>query len=77
MVGREVHTHHLVLRNGMEFLELTPREDRGLLLAYVQDFNCMQTMVPLKDEYVWKLIFLHALKPWVKKIVYQKTWSED
>ncbi len=69
--------HHLVLRNGMEFLELTQGEDRGLLLAYVQDFNCMLIMVPLKDEYVWKLIFLHALKPWVKKIVYQKTWNED
>jgi len=30
-------------------------------------------MVPLKDEYAQKLIFLHGLKPWVQKIVYQKT----
>jgi hypothetical protein len=44
-----------------------------LLVAYIQDFNCMLTMVPLKDEYAWKLIFMHGLKPWVQKIVYQRT----
>jgi hypothetical protein len=27
-------------------------------------------MIPLKDEYAQKLIFLHGLKPWVRKIVY-------
>jgi hypothetical protein len=30
-------------------------------------------MVPLKDEYFQKLIFLHGLKPWMQKIIYQKT----
>jgi hypothetical protein len=29
-------------------------------------------MIPLNDEYVQKLIFLHGLKPWVRKIVYQR-----
>jgi hypothetical protein len=33
----------------------------------------MLIVVPLKDEYAWKLIFLHELKPWVQKIVYQRT----
>ncbi len=46
----------------MELLELTQGDDKGSLAAYVQDFNRMLTMVPLKDEYAWKLIFLHGLK---------------
>jgi hypothetical protein len=29
-------------------------------------------MVPFKDEYVYKLIFLHGIKPWVQKIIYQR-----
>jgi hypothetical protein len=44
-------------------LELTQGDDKGLLVAYIQDFNCMLTVVPLKDEYAHKLIFLHGLKP--------------
>jgi hypothetical protein len=56
----------------MELLELTQGEDRGLLAAYVQDFNGMLTMIPLKDEYALKLSFLHGLKPWVRKIIYQR-----
>jgi len=32
----------------------------------------MLIVVPLKYEYIWKLIFLHGLKPWVWKIVYQR-----
>jgi hypothetical protein len=43
--------HHLVLWDGMELLELTQGDDKGSLAAYVQDFNRMLTMVPLKDEY--------------------------
>jgi hypothetical protein len=35
-------------------------------------FSCMLTAVPLKDEYVRKLIFLHGFEPWVQKIVYQR-----
>jgi hypothetical protein len=64
--------HHFVVWDGMGLLEVTQEEDRGSLATYVQDFNCMLTMVPLKDVYARKLIFLHALKPWVRKIVYQK-----
>jgi len=55
--------HQLVLWDGMEFLELTQGDDKSLLAAYVQDFNRMLTMVPLKYEYVRKLIFLHGFKP--------------
>jgi hypothetical protein len=33
-------------------------------------FSCMLIVVPLKDEYIQKLIFLDGLKPWVRKIVY-------
>ncbi|CAM6014561.1 unnamed protein product [Sphagnum balticum] len=65
--------HHLVHRDGMEFLELTQGDNKGSLTTYVQDFSRMLTMVPLKDEYAQKLIFLHGFKPWVWKIVYQKT----
>jgi hypothetical protein len=63
----------LVLWDGMKLLEPTQGDNKGSLAAYVQDFNWMLTMVPLKDEYAWKLIFLHGFKPWVQKIVYQKT----
>jgi hypothetical protein len=44
-------------------LELNQGDDKGLLVTYVHDFNYMLTVVPLKDEYVQKLIFLHGLKP--------------
>jgi hypothetical protein len=65
--------HHLVFEDGMELLELTQGDDGGLLATYVQDFSCMFIIVPLKDEYVQKLIFLHGLKPWVQKTVYHTT----
>jgi hypothetical protein len=64
--------HHLVLRDVMEFLEFTQGEDRGLLATYIQDFNHILIVIPLKDEYVHKLVFLHGLKPWVQKIIYQR-----
>lgn len=64
--------HHLVFQDGMELLELTQGDDIGSLAAYVQDFSRMLTMVPLENEYVWKLIFFHGLMPWVQKIVYQR-----
>jgi hypothetical protein len=32
----------------------------------------MLTMVPLRKQFIKKLIFLHGLKPWVRKFVYQK-----
>ncbi len=35
-------------------------------------FSCMLIMVPLKYECIRKLIFLHGLKPWVRKIVYRR-----
>jgi hypothetical protein len=44
-------SHHLVLWDGMELLELTQGDDKGSLVAYIQNFNCMLTVVPLKDEY--------------------------
>jgi hypothetical protein len=73
-------SHHLVLLDGMKLLETTQGDNKGSLVAYIQDFSRILTMVPLKDEYVRKLIFLHGLKPWVQKIVYQKpnipkTWK--
>ncbi len=49
----------------MKFLEFNQGDNKGSLIAYFQDFNQMQTMVPLKDEYTQKLIFLHRFKPWV------------
>ncbi len=55
--------HHLVLQDDIELLELTQGDDKGLLVVYVQDFSRMLTMVPLKDEYAQKLIFMHGLKP--------------
>ncbi|CAM6030436.1 unnamed protein product [Sphagnum balticum] len=57
--------HHLVPRDGMELLEFNQGDDRGSLATYIHDFNHMLTVVPFKDEYVRKLIFLHGLKPWV------------
>jgi hypothetical protein len=32
----------------------------------------MLIVIPLKDEYAQKLIFLHGLKLWMWKIIYQK-----
>jgi len=35
-------------------------------------FSCMLIVVPLKYEYIRKLIFLHGFKPWVRKIIYKR-----
>ncbi|CAM6029423.1 unnamed protein product [Sphagnum balticum] len=55
-VGKEIKTKRVYTtplgvlgRDGA--LELTQGDDKGLLAAYVQDFNCMLIVVPLKDEY--------------------------
>ncbi len=64
--------HHLVLRDGLELLELTQGNNKGFLATYVQDFSRMLIVIPLKDGYSKKLIFLHKLKPWVWKIIYQR-----
>ncbi len=55
--------HHLVLHDDRELLEFTLGDDKGWLVTYVQNFSRMLTMVPLKDEYAQKLIFMHGLKP--------------
>jgi hypothetical protein len=47
----------------MELLGLTQGDKGGSLATYMQGFNRMLIMVPLKEEYVKKLIFLHGLKP--------------
>lgn len=59
--------HHLVLKDKMELLELAQGDGAGSLVSYVQDFNQMLTMVPLKKEYTRKLIFLCNSKPWGPK----------
>ncbi len=56
----------------MEFLGFTQGDGRGSLATYMQDFNQMLIVVPLKEKYAKKLILLHGLKPWVQKIVYIK-----
>ncbi len=71
--------HHLVLQDGMEFLEFTQGDNGGSrgqwgfighLCPWLQSYV---DYGPLKDKYAQKLIFLHGLKPWVQKIVYQRT----
>jgi hypothetical protein len=64
--------HHLVLQDGMEFLEFTQGDDKSFLATYVQDFKQMLNVVPFKDGYTKKLIFRNGLKPWVRKIIYHK-----
>jgi hypothetical protein len=54
--------HHLVFKDGMELLEFAQRDGIGSLACYVQDFNHMLTMVPLKEEFAKKLV-LCGLKP--------------
>jgi hypothetical protein len=56
-------SHHLVFRDKMDLLELAQGDEVGSLVSYVQDFNWMLIMVPLKEEYTGKLIFLHNSKP--------------
>jgi len=40
---------------------------------YMQDFGQMLIVVPVKEEFIRKLVFLCGLKPYVSKIVYQRT----
>ncbi len=63
-------SHHLVLKDGMEFLELTQGDGVGSLAHYVQYFNTKLIIVPLKKEIARKLAFLRGLEPWFRKIVY-------
>jgi hypothetical protein len=64
--------HHLVLKDGMEFLEITQGDGMGSFAHYVQDFNTKLIIVPFKKEFARKLAFLRGLKPWLQKIVYYK-----
>jgi len=41
--------HHLVLKDKMELLELAQGDGVGSLVSYVQNFNRVLTMVPLKE----------------------------
>jgi hypothetical protein len=66
--------HHLVLRDGIKLLKPTQGNNKGLLATYIKDFNCMLNVVPLKNEYAQKLIFLFYSGPKVQKIVYQ--WAD-
>jgi hypothetical protein len=63
--------HHLVLKDGMEFLEIIQGDGMGSFAHYVQDFNTKLIIVPFK-EFARKLAFLRGLKPWLQKIVYYK-----
>jgi hypothetical protein len=54
--------HHLVLKDGMDFLKLAQGDGMGSLSHYVQNFNTKLIIIPLK-EFVRKLAFLHGLKP--------------
>jgi hypothetical protein len=56
----------------MKLLELTQGHEGGFLATYVYEFNQMLIVASLKEEYVRKLIFLHGLKSWVQKVIYQK-----
>jgi hypothetical protein len=56
--------HHLLFKDGMELLELIQRDGASSLACYVQDFIHMLIMVPLKEDFSHKLVFLHGLKPW-------------
>jgi hypothetical protein len=53
-----------MFKNGIELLKLTQLRDGASSLACnVQNFNQMLIMVPLKEEFVKKMVFLHGLKP--------------
>jgi hypothetical protein len=60
-IGWEVHAAPLGASGWDGALGAHPKEQQGA--TYVQDFNQMLIVVPLKDEYAKKLIFLHKLKP--------------
>jgi hypothetical protein len=49
----------------------------GSLAYYVQDFSHMLIVTPMKEEFARKLVFMHGLNPWVRKIVYQKMDISD
>jgi hypothetical protein len=54
--------HHLMLKDGVEFLELTQGNGVGSLAHYVQDFNTKLIIIPFKKVFARKLAFLHGLK---------------
>jgi hypothetical protein len=64
--------HNLVVKDGMEFLKFAQGDRVGYLASHVQDFSKILIMVPMKEMYANKLIFLHGLKPWVWNFFYQK-----
>ncbi len=72
-MNRRFTLHHLVLKDKMELLRPTQGDEGGSLATYMQDFNQMLIVLPLKEGYAKKLFFLHGLKPWVWKIIYYRT----
>jgi hypothetical protein len=70
MIKQRFIPHHLVFKDGIELLQFTKRDRTSSLTHYVQNFNQMLTMVPLKKEFARKLVFMHGLKPWVQKLVH-------
>jgi hypothetical protein len=62
-IGWEVHATPFGALRWIELLKPTQGDDKGLLATYIKDFNCMLNVVPLKNEYVRKLIFLLGLRP--------------
>jgi hypothetical protein len=51
-----------MLQDGTELLDFTQWDNKGLLATCIEDFNRMLIVVPFKNEYVHKLIFLHGLQ---------------
>jgi hypothetical protein len=43
-------SHHLVFQDGMELLELTQGDNKGLLAPYVQDFFLLYFFLQLGDK---------------------------
>jgi hypothetical protein len=53
---------HLVLKDGMELLDIAQGDGVGYLANYVLDFNQKLNVVPLKEKFTKKLVFLHGFK---------------
>ncbi len=54
--------HHLVLKEGMELLELAQGDKKNSLAHYVQNFNTKLTIILFNKDFTKKLALLHGLK---------------
>lgn len=53
--------HNQILKDGQELLRLHQSNGLGAMGRYVQTFASLLNLIPMKEKYAQKVVFLHGL----------------